>query len=452
MNPPSADRSRGLPLGWLLLVSLLAYTVAIHHGVGPAPMAGATHWWQPRGFVLEWLAGSALGQWIEGERPSFVALGLPALALALAIFASTRSAVARTLAMASLIATALFLYYGLGGNRTLIWSFFGWRGSAVMALSALAFAAATSAPLLATSWLRQGWPARLVLGVPVLALVVLAQRDVTGTDPSLPFAISPWPVVTVFVIELAATLIAALLAVIGLVVAAGAVWPVRRPAALACLAAATLGLAFLAATRARPDATLLWVTLVLGAAGLVALSLAGEAAAAGAARRARGLSAGAMLVALPILAGLALTDRDYSVTRDGAAQQIIDALRRYYEREQAYPESLSALVAARDLDAIPRPSIGFGVFSNGDDEFTYQSFGMSYLLEFSAPRWVQCAYNPPYADEEPEEAAEAEPPGHGGVGVAHAAPAPGSPEASGMATDESAGGAWSCPSKPPELW
>ena len=47
------------------------------------------------------------------------------------------------------------------------------------------------------------------------------------------------------------------------------------------------------------------------------------------------------------------------------------------------------------------------------------------ILEFSAPRWIQCAYNPPYADEyEEEEDAEL----------------------------EDLGGSWSCPSKPPELW
>jgi len=100
---------------------------------------------------------------------------------------------------------------------------------------------------------------------------------------------------------------------------------------------------------------------------------------------------------------------------------VLDA---YYAREGLYPDALEELVGAGDLDRVPRPRIGFAGL--GAERFTYDSFGTSYLIEFSAPRWVQCAYNPPYPDEEEEGA-----PGEG---------------------EEALGGAWSCPSKPPELW
>jgi hypothetical protein len=85
------------------------------------------------------------------------------------------------------------------------------------------------------------------------------------------------------------------------------------------------------------------------------------------------------------------------------------------------------------------PEIGFPLASRDELDFTYQGFGTSYLLEFSAPRWVQCAYNPPYADEEGEENMDdAVSAGVGDDGEDDDA--------------ESGGGSWSCPSKPPELW
>ena len=86
-------------------------------------------------------------------------------------------------------------------------------------------------------------------------------------------------------------------------------------------------------------------------------------------------------------------------------------------------------MAAGDLAATPTTRIGFAVLS--DRAFTYQNFGTNYILEFSAPRWIQCAYNPPWSDGlTDEEMAELEEDGE----------------------EADPGGAWSCPSKPPELW
>jgi hypothetical protein len=139
-------------------------------------------------------------------------------------------------------------------------------------------------------------------------------------------------------------------------------------------------------------------------------------------RRNRALATGAALVAVPMLLGQALARFDYYATREWRARSIIDALDRYAARETLYPDSLGELVGSGDLDSVPKPAIGFRFL--GGAEFRYQSFGSSFLLEFEAPRWVECAYTPPFA--EPDE---------------------------GTAPDDALlAEAWSCPSEPPELW
>ena len=135
------------------------------------------------------------------------------------------------------------------------------------------------------------------------------------------------------------------------------------------------------------------------------------------------LALGGLLLGMPLLLGQILARLDYTTTREIRAGRVIDALQLHYERESVYPENLQELVGAGDLAELPRPRIGFALLSPQD--FLYQSFGTSYVLEFSAPRWIQCAYNPPYQDEYGEEEEE---------------------------ELEDLGGSWSCPSKPPELW
>jgi hypothetical protein len=110
-------------------------------------------------------------------------------------------------------------------------------------------------------------------------------------------------------------------------------------------------------------------------------------------------------------------------------------MEQYLEKEELYPDELADLVKTGYLDEIPEPAIGFGFLYDG--HFRYRSFGSSFILEFPAPRWVECAYTPPYDDEE-EEYEEEE-----------------FDEALGLAGDgggDSLDEAWSCPEKPPELW
>jgi hypothetical protein len=138
-------------------------------------------------------------------------------------------------------------------------------------------------------------------------------------------------------------------------------------------------------------------------------------------RRARLIAIGTAVAGIPLVAGQGLARLDYHVTREVQAREIIDALDRYLQRETLYPDGLGDLVAAGDLGEVPKPAIGFGFLY--DAAFRYQSFGTSFILEFPAPRWVECAYTPPYADEEDE--------GEAGEALREA---------------------WSCPSEPPELW
>lgn len=427
---PAPRRFDAFPLGWSLAAAALGWAIAVHHGVGPVPAGGHSAWYEPTGWLLDLLAATTLGAWLDTPLRSLVAFTLLSLALAAAVFATTRSAVARTLAVAAALATALFLFYGLGGNRSAIWTFFGWRGSAVMALFALVMAAALCAPSLGGSWLRRGWPVRLALYLPIAAVVIIALRDVTGTDPKLAFAISPWPVVTMFGIEIGVSLVVALVAATALVLSLVAATRLASGQRVLAVGVALGTLAAVAVLlRPQPGLALAAGALLIGVlAALVAARLAGPESRSGVTAAARSCAAGAILVALPVSTGLTLVNRDYVATREGAAKRINEALKRYFERKDGYPDTLEQLVATKDLPAVPRPQVGFGV--GGEPSFTYQNFGTSYILEFSAPRWVQCAYSPPWGDDALEEEDAAD------DGGGHDALA----------------GSWSCPRKPPELW
>jgi hypothetical protein len=401
--------------------------------------------------------------------------------LALAVIVATPSAVLRTVALALTLTTWLFLFYGLRWPGPQIWSFFGWRAGAVMLAMGGVVSASLMSPVLASAWLKRGWALRILAYAPLVILVACFAANATGTNPGLPFNISPWPVVAVFGLDLSASVIAALLACAGL--ALGALrW---REHALWVTA---LGLT---AAIAVPVA---WVVLDLPSGlWLLAAALAVAAGALGLAARAAGnltmgsrslagyVALGSILVTTPLLLGTTWKRLDYSTTREGRAQKIIDALGHYYEREGAYPDELDELLEAQDIDEIPTPRIGLAALTGQD--FTYQNFGTDYLLEFAAPGWTQCAYSPPWeqdweneddadsfvstwpeADVAPEDfdpdaglgpAAAGLPSADyevevGGLGPA-AAGLPSADEEV-LVDDERLEGSWTCPSKPPELW
>ena len=114
----------------------------------------AWNWYTPRTFLLD----------VELLYPVFETLGrallgtaLPAVALALLVFALCRSAVGRALALTSIVAVALYTFYGV--RAPFVWEFFYWRASAVLALTAVVVGFSLAAPLLAASWLRLSWAA-----------------------------------------------------------------------------------------------------------------------------------------------------------------------------------------------------------------------------------------------------------------------------------------------------
>lgn len=423
--------------GWLLTAIAVGFAAWVYWGLGPRPKARA--WWEPEATVSRALAETPLAPLAEELPIALLGFGLASAALAVAVFATTRSAIARFLAVFGVVATVCFVFYAV--EARFVWSFFRWRWSASLALFAAAIAAAATAPLLAASWLRHAWPVRVALYLPILLGVLAYERNVTGTDQSLRFAISPWPVVQIFGLELGAASLGALAAGVGIGLFAAAraragggvaLWALGAAAA-AGLPVAALGLASL--QDLLPFAAGTGFFALLAAASFVTFALAATlglgGTAARTAERALVWTVGGVLVLAPIGLGQVLARLDYTTTREQLAQRIIAGLDGYRAREGAYPDDLVELVAAGDLDRVPSPRIGFRLL--GRQEFVYQNFGESYLLEFSAPRWIQCAYNPPYLEE--DLAGDGDEPGAEDAGA-----------------DDLGHGEWSCPSKPPELW
>ena len=448
--PPAAAAGRGSEgVGWALAVASVLYAFLIHHGIGPGPVGVELRWYEPRGFLLQW---SWLG-WAMGSTPRLIGvLSLPALALCLGVFATRSSAVARAISLICLVATPLFLFYG--DQATRVWEWFGWRGSAVIALLACCIGLALCAPMLAASWLRLRWPLRSVVYAPFALGAIAFLRNATGTDPGLRFNLSPWPAVPVFGLEVAALLIAACLLGTAVGLRGVAEWR-RQPGGrsrlvIGALVGVALPLALLALGSLlslfpfRVGRTAYAVTALVScvAIGLASsLGVRGDAEAT----RLRSLHAGvgAALVLLPIVVGQGWARLDYWVTREQQAREIIGALQTWFDREGIYPDELDLLLKSGDLAEIPRPAIGFAFLYDG--EFRYRNFGTSFLLEFPAPRWVECAYTPPFEDEE-EDWERAPAAAQEGPEELPGAPAAGGEE--GIQLAES----WSCPSKPPELW
>ena len=414
MSGGAAPVPAGLRLGWAGALGTVLWAALLLHGIGPSFHKGS--WLEPSSFLWGSIPDELL--------PALALLVLPCAAIAAAVCFVTPSALARTLAGFSTIASTCFVVYGVEADR--VWRFFHWRWSVTALLFSAVVALAGYAPILAARWRLLGWPRRLATYLPIFASLVVFERNITGTNPELPFALSPWPVVQVVGLEFVASAIAALeigvaFGLAGLSRGAGFALAGVLAAAGFPLASLALGsesglLPFQAGPRlyASVAAACLFV--------LTACALWPPRGRAACTRRAGNLLLGGLLAALPLVVGQSLTRLDYSVTRDERAQAIIDALAAHRARTSTYPDNLSELVGAGLLPEVPRPRIGFG----SQQEFTYQNFGESYLLEFSAPRWIQCAYNPPFVTE-PGEVLDAE-------------------DAADL------GGAWSCPQKPPELW
>jgi hypothetical protein len=386
----------------------------VHHGIGPHFRSSS--WIAPSSFLR--------GEVPEALLPALAVLVLPSLALAVAVAFLTRSSLMRTLAGIATLASACFVAYGVEASAP--WRFFHWRWSASVVIFAVVVGGALYAPSLTASWRRLGWPVRLATYLPVVGFLVGYETSVTGTNPELSFAVSPWPIVQLLALEFLAVWIAALWLGVGL----GLLGVARGGASAAGGVLVAGGVQWLAVSVSAAGGALLFKPEAAHHMAAVAIALAALGVASAwpprdreaRARRGTNLLLGGALLAAPLVVGQTLTRLDYAETRDHRAQRIIDALEAYQERHEGYPDELPALVDEGLLDEVPKPRIG--LFSG--QEFVFQNFGDSYLLEFSAPRWIQCAYNPPWQLEPGEEL---------------------DPEDADALT-----GAWSCPQKPPEIW
>lgn len=473
-------------LGWAASALVVAYTACVHQGLATPPGGMATELWHPTGFLRDFeIIGGLIGRPVA----SVLTLTLPALLATGVVFLSTRSALARTIAICGVFCCAIMAFYGM--TRAMrVWEFFHWRGSAVILLTGIAVGCTVSAPLLARSWLRLRPAAKLLTYLPFLIAVTSIIRNATGTDEELFFNFSPWPAIPVLGLDIGAYTV------------------------LGLMLGATLGLACFASERAHPlfrflglsagvAVAVIWFHQRFGqtdARGLIGVGIASVVVLAlgGITRRGPGrfetlrrralhVGVAAALVALPLLSGRALSDGDYSLSRHVRARQLIDALSDYYRVEYEYPDELETLIEGGYLNEIPSPRIGFQIYYQlgwlDPVEFDYQSLGSSYVLEFVSTEWVMCSYNPPWEDVDDEEDEEEEDEENGEDPVAAAAAC--FEECNGVCLDDCDEGetecvadcaddcveqcgvgaepedfeeddgnveAWSCPDTRPELW
>lgn len=453
-----------LRLGFLVFAVLLA--VVFYHFVGPAPgpseIFDDLEWWRPRGWLHRWEAFAALADLAESRGAErlvpLLLLWLPPLALALAAVALFRSALVRAAVCWLALTLGFLAYYGLLADS--VWSFLEWRLPAVAASVAAVVAVVALAPsLLRALWKVPALAALVVLAV--CAVVFLLSTEITGTDESLPFNLSPWPAVTVFGFLLAGYAVAALH------LAAGAgLWIWERAggasgALAGCAAAAGVASAAGALLMSDPAPLALAVAAGLGAGYAVAAgALAGGASASRRSSALSRLAAGA-LVALTIYGSSQAAQRFQVVARNETAQRVLVALEAYKAEHGMYPDRLADL-APEFLDAVPQPRIG--LIRHEDDAFRYSNFGDSYALEFASVEWVQCAYSPPYEfaeydeeddwdrDEAPADGEELDAWERYDVGAAAAPEEPEDEALHRSLREAGLEGSWNCAEKPPKIW
>jgi hypothetical protein len=407
-------------LGWLAALAALGYTALCHHGIGEPAGGIARHWWQPRGFMHSWVWLGEIND-LDTSGVDVAVLALPAIAIAALVFWGTRSAFARALALTGVAGAPLFAFFGLYASGP--WEFFHWRGSLVIALTAATVGLAAAAPLFARSFLSGSWRVASLLYFPVALGCIALMRHATGWSANMRFNISPWPALPIFALDIVAYLLCGFFIALAICVASAR----DARGGLIGLVAGALVLSSWVALRygAGPSVVLPPLAVFVVAAGLAIFTTSQSTRTAYAAQ----LALGAALIALPILSGTALASGDYAHNRYVRAQVIIDALDSYFHREEIYPETLADLIATGDIDTVPRPRVGFdAVYRLGflePIEFEYESMGSSYILEFVSIEWIQCAFNPPWIDDEEEL----------------------DPEDADLAL-----GVWSCPEGQPELF
>ena len=443
--------------GYLAVVAALTVVYYFFFGAGPSPSEYVEDlpWWRPWGTALHWPPLMGLAEMARAGFPRAwvpILLGCaPPLALAFLGWRVLRSALSRALLVFLCGMMCVFVYYGLRAEQ--VWRFFEWRFAAVSASFCAAVVAIAFAAQLFDQALRLSRALAIALALAAFAAIFLLSTQVTGTNYSMPFNISPWPIVTLFGFLLAGAQIAALVAATG---AAG--WVRTRVAGrgtglllglvAAAVVAALAGRFIFSAAGGRVFLVLLAV--VFAAVGGLRRAGAPETAAV---RGARSFAAGALIL-VAILGSAQVAGSLQRRARDVTALVVLDALEAYKKDNATYPNKLDALVP-KYLPEIPRPPIG--LIRDEDDRFSYSSYGDSYSLEFSSVLWVQCTYSPPYefASSDPNDAEELpDVPTKGDTPDVSAAKEPSEDDVALKATLAQHGlnGSWSCPKEPPKLW
>jgi hypothetical protein len=409
----------------MLLAATFAYTVFVYYGVGPLPRDVPPEWWHASASILK---HELSANWRSAPAIGVASLTAPAALLALGVFLTSRSACARALAMAATTNVALLAFYGLLGRQ--VWGFFSWRGTAVLVAIAALIGFALTAPLLARSWMRQRGALKVALYVPILIGVVALMRHATGTNPAMAYNVSPWPAISVMGLDVAVYVIGGLqLALAVGLIALAVVREQRVLALLLGLCVPVIPAIWLLLRHPSPGVGGLVVLAVIALGGLALCATGRRLGPQRFQRRAFYIALGASLALLPTIAGQSMAAGDFAVSRFVRAQQLIDQLGAYFDKQGEFPDEVAQLVEEHYLDEIPRPRVGFDlVYQLGwlkPIEFGYQNLGSSYILEFESTEWVQCAYNPPWTDDEELEEGEEL-----------------------LEIEE----VWSCPDSRPELW
>jgi hypothetical protein len=443
---------------YLVGVTALAVFYYFFFGAGPSPSEYVDDlpWWRPWGTALHWPPLMGLAQMARAGFPkAWLPIGLGCL-VPLVVFAIgwrvLRGAVSRAVLAFLCALMCVFVYYGLRAEQ--VWRFFEWRFLAVAASFCGVVIAILFAPSLYDAAQKRSRPVALLLALGALVGIFLLSTEVTGTNSSMQFNISPWPIVTLFGFLLVGAQIAALEASTAAVTLART----RIPGIGGALAGIAGGLVVAGIASefifsdARGRVSLVFLALVFGAVAAV-LRLPEDAGRRGLLR----LAIGAVIL-IAILGSAQVAGSFQRRTRDVTALQVLDALEAYKKGNGQYPDKLDGLVP-KYLAAIPRPEIG--LIRDEDDRFTYSNYGDSYALEFASVLWVQCQYSPPYefASADPNEKEE-EPDvptkddEAGGKPDVSAPKAPTEDDLALKATLAQHGlnGSWSCPKEPPKLW
>ncbi len=419
-------------IGWIAFLALLGWVGFLHQGLGSPPGGWASEWWHPTQFLL---LTPTVGGWSDVPLFGTTVLSLPSLLLVSLVYLGTRSAILRTIGLAAAVSGVVFCLTAFSASGP--WELFHWRLSVVILLVGLAIGSAIMSPALAEAWLRRGPLAKLLLYVPLAFAVIALMRNATGTDETLPANFSPWPVITVFGLEMGAYTTVGVL--FGLAIGLGGLtqWG-RRP--LIVLVGVLVGCVFPAIwfqqrfSNTEPGALVGMAVLAAVGLALASITRHGDRSTRLAHRGAL-FALGAFLVLIPLFAGRAWAAADYTINKFVRARTMSNALAEYYAKEGEYPERLETLVEQSYLDVLPRPRVGFDFLYDVGMlpplAFSYRGLGSSYVLEFNSTEWVQCAYNPPWA------------PGAGGEYEE---------EEYEDEYDDESGEAWSCPDTRPALW